>query len=322
MTVRRLLIALLVLATLAPAAARAQTPPPAPPPEPPRIAEGVTVGPVQVGGMTEQEARAAVQAAFDRKVQFRFKRVWEVRPAKFGARAYVGRAVAEALLAVPGEQVGLDIWYDRALVRKYVAYLDRVFSRAPRDSVLLLRRLRPHITKARVGVDVVRPAMRAAIGRALARTGRGPIRLRIAYLRPRVTRSDFGSIIVIRRESRRLYLYRRASFVRSFSIAVGMPAYPTPLGRYRVISKEKNPTWDPPNSPWAKGLGPVPPGPGNPLGTRWIGTSAPAIGIHGTPQPWTVGTRASHGCIRMYMSQVEWLYERVRVGTPVFIVRA
>ena len=75
-----------------------------------------------------------------------------------------------------------------------------------------------------------------------------------------------------------------------------------------------------PSSPWAAGLGPIPPGPGNPLGTRWIGTSAPGIGIHGTHAPSTVGTAASHGCIRMYMSDVEWLFERVRVGTPVFFV--
>ena len=129
-------------------------------------------------------------------------------------------------------------------------------------------------------------------------------------------------MIVIRRGSRRLYLYKKEQFVRSFSIAVGQPAYPTPLGRYRVISRERNPSWDPPSSPWAAGLGPIPPGPGNPLGTRWIGTSAPAIGIHGTPVPSSVGTAASHGCIRMYMSDVEWLFERVRVGTPVFIVSA
>ena len=101
-----------------------------------------------------------------------------------------------------------------------------------------------------------------------------------------------------------------------------MPAHPTPLGRYRVVMKERNPTWNPPDSPWAAGLGPVPPGPANPLGTRWIGTSASGIGIHGTPAPSTVGTAASHGCIRMYMSEVEWLFERVRIGTPVFFVRA
>ena len=60
-------------------------------------------------------------------------------------------------------------------------------------------------------------------------------------------------------------------------------------------------------------------GPGNPLGTRWIGTSAPAIGIHGTPVPSSIGTRASHGCIRMYIPDVERLYRQVEIGTRVYI---
>ena len=62
-----------------------------------------------------------------------------------------------------------------------------------------------------------------------------------------------------------------------------MPAHPTPTGSYEVIAKIKNPTWVPPNSPWAAGLEPIPPGVSNPLGSRWIGTSAPNIGFHATP---------------------------------------
>ncbi len=75
----------------------------------------------------------------------------------------------------------------------------------------------------------------------------------------------------------------------------------------------------PPNSSWAKGLGPIPPGPGNPLGTRWMGTSAPFVGIHGTPADSTIGTRASHGCIRMHIHDAEALYDQVVVGMPVHI---
>ena len=65
---------------------------------------------------------------------------------------------------------------------------------------------------------------------------------------------------------------------------------------------------------------PVPPGPGNPLGTRWMGLSAPYVGIHGTPDAASIGYSVSHGCIRMLIPQVEWLFEQVEVGTPVFIV--
>jgi lipoprotein-anchoring transpeptidase ErfK/SrfK len=64
----------------------------------------------------------------------------------------------------------------------------------------------------------------------------------------------------------------------------------------------------------------VPPGVSNPLGTRWMGTSAPAIGIHGTPLPGSIGSAASHGCIRMRIPDAEYLYDRVEIGTPVIIV--
>ena len=107
--------------------------------------------------------------------------------------------------------------------------------------------------------------------------------------------------------------------IRSYPIAIGQSAYPTPTGNYSVVNKQVNPTWFPPDSPWAAGLGPVPPGPGNPLGTRWIGTSAPGIGMHGTPNSSSIGSMASHGCIRMYISDDENLYPRVEVGTRVFI---
>lgn len=321
MILRRHLFVFLLLAAVLAAPARAQEPPP--PPEEPRIAEGVTIARIPVGGMTAEEARLTVQRAFDTQLAFRHKRrVWKVKPSKFAARADIGRSVTVAMTAPPGALVRMSVTWSTTKVRHYTEYLDRVFSRKPIDSRLVLRNLRPAPTKPRTGLDVLERPMRIAIERALLRTERAALPLAAKVLQPSVTRMSFGPIVVIRRGSRKLYLYRNHVFIRRFSVAVGTSSYPTPIGRFRVISRERNPTWDPPSSPWAEGLGPVPPGPGNPLGTRWIGTSAPAIGIHGTPQPWTVGTAASHGCIRMYMREVEWLFERVRVGTPVFIVRA
>jgi L,D-transpeptidase catalytic domain len=298
-------------------------PPPPPPPEPPRIAAGVTVAGVPVGGMTEERARTAVQAAFDRPLRFSFRtRRWNARPTAFGASASVNAAVRAALAAQPKTAITLRVRLDAGRVRSYVDRLDRLFSRQARDSRLSLRSLRPFLTKPRYGRDVKKVVMRRAITRALIRTYRSRIALQVRVLAPRVTRTNYGPIAVIRRDSRKLYLYRNMTFVRRFSVAVGTSQYPTPIGRFHVVTKARHPTWNPPDSPWAAGLGPVPPGPSNPLGTRWIGLSAPGIGIHGTPQPWTVGTAASHGCIRMYMREVEWLFERVNIGTPVFIVRA
>ncbi|MEI6448636.1 MAG: L,D-transpeptidase family protein [Actinomycetes bacterium] len=116
-----------------------------------------------------------------------------------------------------------------------------------------------------------------------------------------------------------IYLYRDGQLVKSYPVAVGQPAYPTPTGAYSIVNMQMDPTWLPPNSDWAKNAVPIPPGPNNPLGTRWIGTSAPGIGIHGTPDDSSIGSYASHGCIRMHIPDVEDLYTRVVVGMPVII---
>jgi lipoprotein-anchoring transpeptidase ErfK/SrfK len=128
-------------------------------------------------------------------------------------------------------------------------------------------------------------------------------------------------VIVIHRGSNRLYLYNGVRLVRTFPVATGQAIYPTPLGHFQIVVKQLNPWWYPPTQDaWARGLKPVPPGPGNPLGTRWMGLSAPGVGIHGTSEPWSIGHSESHGCIRMQVPSAEWLYTRVQVGTPVFII--
>jgi lipoprotein-anchoring transpeptidase ErfK/SrfK len=129
-------------------------------------------------------------------------------------------------------------------------------------------------------------------------------------------------VIVIHRGSNRLYLYKGMRFWRVFGVATGQSRYPTPVGRWTIVVKWRNPWWYPPNSSWAQGAKPIPPGPGNPLGTRWMGLSAPGVGIHGTPDDASIGYSASHGCIRMHISDAEWLFVHVRIGTTVFIVSA
>ena len=129
-------------------------------------------------------------------------------------------------------------------------------------------------------------------------------------------------MIVVRRGSNVLDLYRGVKLVRQFHVATGQSIYPTPLGRFQIIVKWKNPWWYPPDDAWAKGDKPTPPGPDNPLGTRWMGISSPGVGIHGTPESGSIGYSLSHGCIRMLIPQAEWLFNQVNVGTPVFIVPA
>jgi lipoprotein-anchoring transpeptidase ErfK/SrfK len=144
--------------------------------------------------------------------------------------------------------------------------------------------------------------------------------------RPKIGTAFFTDAVVIRRGSNRLtYFTDKGDGLerfRTFTVATGTSSYPTPLGNFEIVQMQRHPWWYPPPSPWAQGLKPVPPGPGNPLGTRWMGLSVPAVGIHGTPDSASLGYSASHGCIRMAIPSAEWLFNKVKVGTPVFIVSA
>lgn len=127
--------------------------------------------------------------------------------------------------------------------------------------------------------------------------------------------------IVVDLSELRLYLYRDEHLVKWYHVATGQPDYPTPTGTYCIVEKVKDPTWLPPNSDWAKTAKPIKPGTENPLGTRWMGTSAPGVGIHGIPpsEDSSIGTYASHGCVRMHNWDAVDLFDRVSVGMPVII---
>ena len=126
-------------------------------------------------------------------------------------------------------------------------------------------------------------------------------------------------LVIVRRDAHRLYFYRGARPLRVFTVATGGTWTPTPLGHFRIVSKYRHPWWYPPASSWASHLHPIPPGPDNPLGTRWMGLSVSGVGIHGTPNPASVGYSISHGCIRMKKRDAEALFRLVRVGTRVWI---
>ena len=293
------------------------------PAPPPLIPPGVTISGIPVGGMTPETATALVQERFDTAVPLVYKRSWLTpSPTTLGAEARVTQAVERARNAQPGEEVGLTVLIDGDVTRAYVATVARRFNRKARDAAITLRRHRPKIVPERLGVTVLRPQLTATIHRRLLDMSRAPVRIRTSLTRPDVTRRAFRSSIVIRRGSNRLELFHYERLRKRFRVATGERVYPTPLGRFRIVVKWRNPWWYPPNSRWARGLKPVPPGPDNPLGTRWMGLSAPGVGIHGTPNGGSIGYSVSHGCIRMYIPDAEWLFNTVDVGTPVFIVPA
>lgn len=287
------------------------------------IAEGVTVGKVGVGGMTPAEARVHVRAAFNTPLSIRFGATTVgVLPAKLGTSARIELAVGQARRAKPNAHIPLFVKIAPGRVGRYVKTLARRFDRPARDAELTgLRGQRPWITKERVGKEL---KQRNAVRRIVAalRTHQRTVRIRAARIDPQVTRARYGPIVVIRRDSKRLHFYRGMRLWKVFGVATGQSSYPTPIGRFSIVTMQRNPWWYPPDADWARDEEPIPPGPGNPLGTRWMGLSVSAVGMHGTPDAASIGYSASHGCIRMRIAEAEWLFNRVRVGTTVFIVRA
>jgi lipoprotein-anchoring transpeptidase ErfK/SrfK len=207
-------------------------------------------------------------------------------------------------------------------VRSYVATIAKRVDRDPVDAKLFLRNLKPFLSKERPGHALLRADAVRAIAHQLVANTRDTVELKAKAVPPKITRKKWGPVIVIHRGANRLYLYDGTRLRRVLGVATGQSVYPTPLGRFQVIVKWKNPWWYPPAAPWARGEKPTPPGPGNPLGTRWMGLSASGVGIHGTNNESSIGYSVSHGCIRMHVRDAEWLFENVEIGTTVYIVSA
>jgi lipoprotein-anchoring transpeptidase ErfK/SrfK len=286
------------------------------------LPEGVTVGGVLVGNLLPADAAQQIHAFFSTPLKLRLgKRVYAVDPNTL-ATPKITAAVDRAKRARPFANLVLGVTVRTVKLRAFVTSLAQRVDQAPVDARLLLRNLRPFLTRERPGVALAQPKAANLIAKSLRLNDRDPVVLPTAQTPAAVTRKNFGPVIVIHRGSNRLYLYEGMRLFRIFPVATGQTVYPTPLGTFQIVVKWENPWWYPPNSPWAAGEKPIPPGPNNPLGTRWMGLSAPGVGIHGTNNDASIGYSVSHGCIRMHVHDAEWLFTRVNVGTTVFIVSA
>ena len=304
---KRMLLAL-VLAAAAPSAQRGGF-----------VPAGVRVGGLRVGGMAAEEARTAITWSYNRPLRFSFYgRHWRVQPATVGANIDVSRTVSAALDAKPNQHLAPVVHVDEAKVARYARLLDQRLSVAAEDATATLTsRLTPVLHPAKAGLQIRRAATRRRVTAALMVAGWRPVIHPAAHTVPATyTLANFGPVVVIHR----LNVYNGNQLSQTFPVATGQAIYPTPLGNWHVVDMQRNPWWRPPDSSWAKGLKPIPPGPGNPLGTRWMGLDAAGVGMHGTPDDASIGYSASHGCIRMHVPDAEWLFTQVRIGTPVFIV--
>jgi lipoprotein-anchoring transpeptidase ErfK/SrfK len=306
------------------------------------VLPGVHVAGVPVGGMTRAEAAAAIAPAASRALNVRVviqagPKHWTMTPKELGATIDVQKAVGQALdvsnsLSWPSrvyhrllgrpvaQDVHLAMSVDPTVVTQFAQRMASEVFLQTQDATVNFTDGKLVFQHAQKGKRLNKQQAAGAILEAL-KGGSATVTVPVKVTKPKVTDKNIGPVIVIRLSQEKLYLYDNMKLVKSYSVATGQPAYPTPTGKFEVITKEVNPTWiNPARNTWGKDEpAEIAPGPGNPLGTRAMALSAPGILIHGTPEDWSIGHPESHGCIRMHMWDVEDLFPRVNVGTPVII---
>jgi lipoprotein-anchoring transpeptidase ErfK/SrfK len=287
---------------------------------------------VAVGGLTAAQVAEVVREQIGKPLGRRLvvavgARRFSILPRDAGVTIKLDLLVARALRAASGQDVAVVPTQRAGAAPELAERIRQTVFRAPVNSRVAISIRRVRATPARNGRALDRPGgLRFAIAAALRswtaprflRAYTRPIRARVG---PRLLRAITGPIVTVSRSERRARLFNHLRLIRTYRVAVGQPAWPTPTGFFHVVSKVVNPAWSVPNASWAGGqAGQTIPGgaSGNPLVARWIGITG-SVGFHGTDNPWSIGSAASHGCIRMYPGDVIRLYAWVHIGTPVLV---
>lgn len=311
------------------------------------IAEGVRVGGVDVGGMSAEQARATLRTQLLARLQRPVVATYHGRRVVLSARragvAVNVESAVDAALArsregsfvsrvardITGGTVDADVQprvgYSRLAVAHFVAQVGDGFGRPPRDASIDFTPTSLEPVRAQDGITVARrPLRRAIVGALTTPDGSHTVTVRARTVKPKVTTAQlaakYPTVITVDRGSFRLRLWKNLKLVKTYTIAVGMAGLETPSGVYTINDKQVDPSWHVPNSDWAGDLAGkvIPPGPSNPIKARWMGIYDGA-GIHGTTDVGSLGSAASHGCIRMAIPDVIDLYDRVPLGTTVYI---
>jgi lipoprotein-anchoring transpeptidase ErfK/SrfK len=312
------------------------------------IGKGVTVGGVDVSGLTEEEARAKLRAAvlepLKQPVVVRaLGKRYTLPPARANVsvdidgsvraameRSREGNLIERTWRGIRGEPVEaeleLDISYSKPAIDRLVKRVGKAVDKPAVDASVDLESGDVTPQASEDGRRLLAKQLKRAVRRRLLDIGgEKTVRARTEVVKPEVTTDElaekYPAILVVDRPSFKLTLYKDLKPVKTYGIAVGQVGLETPAGLYHIQNKAVNPAWSVPNSDWAGDLaGTVVPGgvPENPLKARWMGIYDGA-GIHGTDATGSIGTAASHGCIRMLIPDVIELYEQVPVGAPIYI---
>ena len=217
------------------------------------------------------------------------------------------------------------ISYSESAVEDFVAELAGKINREAVDASLEPSGDRLSPEPGRKGFELQEDEMQELITEQVESPGRDEaVDAVVSKTIPEITQKElakeYPTYLTIDRSSFTLRLFKNLKLAKKYTIAVGAGGYDTPTGLHDIQTKEVNPTWHVPDSDWAGILAgqDIPPGPGNPLVARWMGIYDGA-GIHGTDDTGSLGSAASHGCIRMAVDDVIELFDQVEVGDPVYI---
>jgi lipoprotein-anchoring transpeptidase ErfK/SrfK len=310
------------------------------------IAEGVTIAGVDVGGMKSDQARRIVRRELQKPLErpvavVRGESRFSLSAQDAGVKADVGGMVDEALKASrdgsiftrvardltggqENAQVPPRVTYSTNAVHELVQRVQGKLNRPARDAEVDFPSLEK--VKEQKGRRVRAAALEQRIAQALTVPGvKRSVRAPVRILKPKVTQAqladEYPVVLVADRYNFRLRLYKDLKLQKEYTVAVGALGFDTPAGLYHIQNKAIDPAWHVPNSAWAGDLaGTTVPGGtvDNPLKARWLGIFDGA-GIHGTDQTYSLGSAASHGCIRMAIPDVIELYDQVPVGAPIYI---
>jgi lipoprotein-anchoring transpeptidase ErfK/SrfK len=312
------------------------------------LAEGVAIAGIDVGGMRVADARAALErrigSRLDRPLTLTYRdRRFVLEPELLDVSTNVQEALRAALAEsregnvftrsfrdLTGGSVEADLAlhvdYSHETVGRVVSGIRRAVDNPKRDAKSSVSLDGVRITPSRTGVAVRPGALRAAIVERLVRpeTSR-TLAVPTKALRPKVTTKELTSryryFISVSRNQRVLRFFVDLELAKTYRVGIGRAGFETDAGLYEIETKAANPAWYVPNKPWAGDLaGEViaPDDPKNPIEARWMGFWDGA-GIHGTADEASIGTAASHGCVRMTVRDVIDLYDRVPLRTPLYI---
>jgi len=312
------------------------------------VPAGVSVAGRDLGNMTEAEAREAIEGAVSTPMLRALtvsgdNKSWTLEPEGMVSidvdsmldNAYSTRRSATLVSRLDSQFRGTPLTYeiapeysvDKQALGAWVSQVATEIDRKPINATRKIIKYKFKITREVWGAEVDQPTSVETIAEALSAeaalsNSSRSADLAVNALKPKVLASKFKTAIIVSLSQCKIRLYKGDKLVKVYRCAPGRPGFPTPTGDFKINYKGRYAAWYNPGSAWAKDMPAViPGGPNNPMGTTKIGIDYSGVFMHGVPasEYSSIGTHASHGCMRMMPADVLDLYGRVKIGNPVYI---